>query len=74
MATGKKTSARIKCVRELQGQIRSGKIADPMNMLNYVPMYTFIRANKDIEDLFTALNFPPRHIFVFDNYKIAQVC
>lgn len=74
MTTGKRTSARIKCVRQLQEQVRSGKIADPMTILGYVPEHTFIRTNKDIENLFTALDFSPRDIFVFDNYKIVQLC
>ena len=73
ISTRKRASARIKGVRALGAKAKKGEIAHPKILLDFVPERGFVRTEKQIRELFTALNFPPRKIFVFDNCKIAQL-
>jgi hypothetical protein len=73
MSTRKRAIARIKGPRTLMKKAKRGEVADPKILVTHLPKRAFLRSDRQIHELFTALNFPPRKIFVFDNCKIARL-
>ena len=69
----RRARARIKSVKALLAKAKKREIAHPKILFDYGPEYGFIRTERQINELFTALNSPPRKIFKFDNCKIVRL-
>ncbi len=69
----KRAGARVRALRELKRQVKSGNLENLSIMTDHLPECMFIRSSAQIRDLFGRLNYPPRNIFVFDNCKIVQL-
>jgi hypothetical protein len=72
-ATPKRIKTRRDRLNELRKLVKAGKVESPYRLRDYTFGYMFLRTEKEIEELFTDVSFPPKRVYVFDNCKIARL-